>query len=100
MKTVSAKVFWVSVAQGGRSDLPKGLQYSTVSKWPHQTDEEWLRSAWSVVLEFDRPAAEQGIPSSAQVHFLAGEAPTDWLQAGSKFELYEGRRKVADVQIE
>jgi len=99
MKTVSIKVFWVPSAQGGRSDLPKGFQYSTVSKWPDQTDEEWLRSAWSVVLDFDRPPAEQGSPSSARARFLADEAPEDWLQPGRKFELYEGRRKVADVQI-
>ena len=99
MKTVSVNVFWVPAAQGGRSDLPKGLQYSTVSKWPDQPDDDWLRAAWSIVLEFDRSPAEQGSPSSARARFLVDEAPQDWLQPGRKFELYEGRRKVADVQI-
>jgi hypothetical protein len=99
-KTVSAKVFWVPAAQGGRSHLPKGLEYSTVSKWPDQTDEEWLRSAWSVVLKFEESPAKQGSPSSARLGFLADDAPAEWLQPGRKFELYEGRQKVADVQID
>lgn len=98
--TVSARVFWVPSEKGGRAHLPKGLEYSTVSKWPNQTDEEWLRSAWSVVLTFDQSPAKQGSPSSTRVGFLADDAPIQWLQSGQKFELFEGRQKVADVQID
>lgn len=98
MKTVSARVFWVPPEQGGRSGLPAGLQYSTVSKWPGQEDGAWPNSAWSVVLDFDRPPAEQGNPSSARARFLVNDAP-DLLVPGRKFELYEGRCKVAEVQV-
>lgn len=91
----SGKVFWVPPGQGGRADLPKGLQYSTVSKWP----EDSPGSAWSVVLEFDRSPAEQGSPTPARIRFLVDDAP-DRLKPGRTFEIYEGRRKVADVQVE
>jgi hypothetical protein len=94
---VSARVFWISPEQGGRSGLPMGLQYSTISKWPNQPDGG---SAWSVVLEFDRSPAEQGSPSLAKARFLVEEAPQNWLQSGRKFELYEGPHKVADVEID
>ena len=97
MKTASVKVFWVLQEKGGR-ELPRGLQYSTVSRWPGQTDEEWEREAWSIVLKFERSPWEQGNPSTGKARFLACDAP-DWLEPGRKFELYEGSRKVADVEI-
>lgn len=93
MKTVPATVFWVSPADGGRSNLPGGLEYSTVSKWPGET------SVWSVVLHFAEPPS-QANPTKAIVRFLVDNAHEGWLKPGEKFEIYEGRRKVADVEID
>lgn len=51
------------------------------------------------MLEFDDPPAAQGNPSMAKARFLAGQAPVDRLNPGRAFELYEGKQKVAMVEI-
>ena len=94
MKTVPVTVSWVSAGDGGRSELPGGLEYSTVSKWPGES------SVWSVVLSFAEPPSQGGHRTKGIVRFLVDNAPEGWLKPGEKFEIYEGRRKVADVQID
>jgi len=99
MEGVPVEVFWIPAAAGGRSRLPDSSVYSTVSRWPDQTDEEWSRAAWSVVLECDPPPAKQGNPTLGKARFLADGCPADLLSPGRVFGMYEGRRKVADVRV-
>jgi hypothetical protein len=97
-KSVFAKVHWVSPQEGGRTSLPTGKKYSTIARFPEDTG-TWLQEAWSIVLEFDEPPSAQGNPSMAKARFLAGKAPVDRLKPGHAFELYEGKKKVAMVEI-
>ena len=97
-KSVLAKVHWIPPEQSGRTALPAGKHYVTVSRF--QEDAElWLQEAWSMVLEFDDPPVKQGNPSQARAHFLVESAPVERLQPGCAFELYEGQRCVATVEI-
>jgi hypothetical protein len=97
-KSVLAKVHWVPPEEGGRTSLPTGKKYSTIARFPGDTG-TWLQEAWSIVLEFDEPPSAQGNPSMAKARFLAGKAPVDRLKPGRAFELYEGKKKVAMVEI-
>ncbi len=44
---------------------------------------------WSLVMRFDKPPAEQGNPSDAQVRFLVDEAPHAVLQPGRELRVFE-----------
>lgn len=97
-KSVLAKVHWVPPEKGGRTVLPAGKQYATVSRFQEDA-ESWLQEAWSIVLEFDEPPMNQGNPSLARARFLVASAPVDRLKPGRAFELYEGKKRVATVEI-
>jgi hypothetical protein len=96
--SVVAKVHWVPREEGGRTSLPTGKRYATIARFPEDTG-TWLQEAWSIVLEFDEPPSAQGNPSIAKARFLVGQAPVDRLKPGRAFELYEGKKKVATVEI-
>jgi len=97
-KSVVAKVYWLSPEEGGRTSLPAGKRYTTVSRFEEDTG-AWLQEAWSIVLEFDEAPTDQGNPSMAKVRFLVEKAPVDRLRPGRAFALYEGKKKVATVEI-
>ena len=97
-KSVLAKVHWVPPKDGGRTSLPTGKTYSTVSRFQEDTG-AWLQEAWSIVLAFDEPPVAQGNPSMARARFLVEQAPVDRLKPGRTLELYEGKKKVAMVEI-
>ena len=97
-KSVLAKVHWIPSEEGGRTSLPTGKKYATISRFPEDVG-TWLQEAWSIVLEFDEPPATQGNPSMARARFLVEKAPVDRLKPGRAFELYEGKKKVATVEI-
>src|SRR5215475_12472548 len=96
--SILVKVHWVPPEEGGRTSLPTGKKYSTIARFPEDTG-TWLQEAWSIVLEFGESPSAQGNPSMAKARFLAGKAPVDRLQPGRAFELYEGKKKVAMVEI-
>jgi hypothetical protein len=85
-------VRWLSSGEGGRAQPPTGEQYVTVARFDDPAG-DWSTDAWSVVLKF------AGSSEEADVHFLAAEAPHHLLRPGVVFELYEGRMKVAEVNI-
>ena len=97
-KSVRAKVHWVPPEKGGRMALPAGKRYATVSRFQEDA-ESWLQEAWSIVLELAEPPVKQGNPSMARAHFLVAAAPVDRLQPGRAFELYEGTKRAATVEI-
>ena len=97
-KFVLAKIHWIPAEEGGRTFLPTGKKYATISRFTEDAG-AWLQEAWSIVLEFDEPPSVQGNPSIARARFLVEQAPVDRLKPGHAFELYEGKKKVAMVKI-
>jgi hypothetical protein len=93
-----ATITWVPPAEGGRSSLPTGERCVTVARFPKDGD-RWHEEAWSVVLEASPPPAEQGSPTIGTARFLADDAPQERLRPGRSFELYEGARRVAVVDL-
>jgi hypothetical protein len=97
--SVLAKIRWLKPDEGGRVAPPPGPRYSTVAKFESQTDAQWRRNAWSLVLDLE------GIPDEtwtqmAWVRFLAGAGPpADWLHPRKNFELFEGSKKVAEGTV-
>ncbi len=95
----SATVHWLSPELRGRRDLPATLRYVGISRFPEDGD-EWPDGAWSVELRFEQPPPEQGTEASqARVGFLVDEAPQQRLHRGTRFGLYEGPQKVADIDV-
>jgi hypothetical protein len=90
--SAQAVISWIPGERGGRQHPPAGPIYSTVARF--EDDENWPRRAWSIVVEFERELSG-GQHIVAKVRFLAGEAPVELLQEGSRFELLEGRRRTA-----
>jgi hypothetical protein len=91
---IRASIHWLSEAEGGRKYLPTSLRYSSVARFPQQRD--WPANAWSVVTEFSEPPSQNAL---AHVRFLVEDAPQDWLTPGATFELLEGSKVVATVQV-
>lgn len=98
-KSHRVTVNWIPSQEGGRKSLPSGKQYITTCRFQQDTDDTWYQEAWSMVLEFDTPPTQQGYSCIGKAHFLANNAPNNRLQPGSRFELYEGKRKVAKVEV-
>lgn len=96
-KVMKAEISWVPPELGGRAKPPIGARYVTVSRFD-QDEEQWLKDAWSLVLEKNEPSENPRV-TIADVHFLAPNAPVHLLQEGAVFELYEGRRRVAIGKI-
>jgi len=89
-----ARICWLSAAAGGRKQLPTGPRYSTIAKF----NSEHEQNRWSVVIEFDQQSDETNCVES-RVSFLAPEAPSHLLQPESQFQLMEGARVVAIVEM-
>ncbi|MDB5291547.1 MAG: hypothetical protein JWL69_2788 [Phycisphaerales bacterium] len=87
-----AYISWVPLGEGGRRRPPAGPVYSTIAYF--EGDENWPKQAWSVVLRFVRPL-NGGQCLIADVDFAVPEAPAALLGKGSRFELLEGRHRVA-----
>ena len=97
--TVSIEIQWLTPEQGARSAPPEGgTRYSTVARFLHQTEEQWLKEAWSVILDL-RGNADANRLQRADGRFLSESAPLDWLMPGARFSLYEGHKKVADCVV-
>lgn len=96
-RTYPCRVYWTPREHGGRDEPFAGVWYSTSAKFPEQTN--WQVDGWSVVLEFETPPSEQGSPSIGKVSFLVDEAPDEWLFPGQIFEMYEGKRMTAKVEV-
>ena len=97
MESVLVKVDWLHPSQGGRQVLPDGKHFVAVGKFPHQSYQDWLKSAWSLQLNWldkDNPGSWYGL-----AHFVSPEGPTGWLTPGGYFDIFEGPKKVALVSV-
>jgi hypothetical protein len=97
--THKARIRWIPPEQGGRSrPVAGGSEYATVARFEAIAD-RWPQEAWSVVLCVPLSAAgrEEMI---VDIRLLAPEtAPQSLLASGSRFDLFEGRRRVAEGQV-
>lgn len=79
-----------------RKALPTSGQYVTVARFAEDGD-TWGADAWSVVLQIQGDVGAQ--PCQADARFLSPEAPEDRLRPGVRFELLEGDRVTAVVEV-
>jgi hypothetical protein len=92
---VRADLRWLTQEQGGRFAPPLGPTYSSVARFSVQSDDEWMKEAWRVVVIFiSEPDLERR--HEVAIRFLVPEAPQDYLSPGSRFSLMEGMRAVAE----
>jgi hypothetical protein len=98
--SVRAQIRWLKPDEGGRDAPPRGDRYSTVARFEAQTEEDWIRESWSLVLSLEG-TPDENWTQTALVRFLAAEAdaPMHRLEPHSRFALFEGRRKVAEGTI-
>ena len=94
-KIVEVLVTWLGFKA---ISLPDTFQYITVAKF-EEDKRSWEKEAWSVVLEFTDSPRNQGNPSRGRAKFLVLNAPIERLVTGRKFDMYEGKVKVAEVAI-
>lgn len=98
--THAARVRWLSERERGKASLPPTLRYVALSRFDDD-GAAWPDGAWSVELTFEEPPPEQGAAdvSEGKVRFLFDTAPQDRLHPGTRFWLYEGPTRVAEVEV-
>lgn len=96
-QSTKARVRWLRPGEGGRKTPPPGPVYSTVARFELLKD-RWPDEAWSVVLDISGPADDRG-EMMVDVRMLVPDAPTELLKSGSRFELFEGARRVAECEV-
>ena len=79
-----------------RTSLPTSGEYVTAARFAEDGD-TWGADAWSVVLQIRGDVRAQ--PCKADARFLSPEAPQDRLRSGVRFELLEGNRVTAVVEV-
>jgi hypothetical protein len=100
MKKVFVKITWKSAESGGRKTAPEGASYVAVIRFKGQSEADWKKNAWSLRLEFlDTEENMRGNSCYAFAAFLSDAAPNELLSPDAEFELYEGNRSVAEVQV-
>jgi hypothetical protein len=87
-----AMISWISAEDGGRMQPPPGPKYIGVVQFEEDPSEPF--GAWSLAVNFERRFSG-GKVILAQVQFLVDEAPDQLLHSGSRFALFEGRKRVA-----
>ena len=97
-----AIVDWIPHEDGGRKKPPTGEEppaYWAVVKFVEQdADEEPPTNSWTLAV---RLVELLGSPFRwlADVHFRVEDAPQQLLADGARFELYEGKKRVAVGRI-
>ncbi len=93
MIEAKALLRWVPRSEGGRLAIPPGPRYVAVARFEAERS-RWPDEAWSLVCEY-LEAPDYGRDHAVRVRFLA-DGPERLLSVGSRFELMEGQRRVAD----
>jgi hypothetical protein len=96
-RSVKAKICWVKEEAGGRQSPPAGPRYVTVVRFDDEQD-KWPSEAWSLVVDFHE-SPDESLCMTADVSFLAPEAPVELLRTGSTFQLFEGAKVVARGEV-
>lgn len=77
-----------------RNNLPTSGQYITVARFPEDSSGS---GAWSVVLDIKGDATAR--PCRAEARFLMQNAPHELIKPGVHFELLEGNKVTATVEV-
>ena len=84
------KIYWLSITQGGRKDIPWGYKYAPIIKITKPLFESNV--FWSVFV-FNKKEICENVTLS-NIEYLSDVAP-DNLFVGVEFMLYEGKKTVA-----
>jgi hypothetical protein len=87
------------VVQWASGARPETTRYVAVAKFASQTESEWVKDAWSVVIDFSSLPSQKEAESAATVSFLVPAAPEHFMTENSVFEVFEGAKKVADIVL-
>lgn len=91
-----ADITWLTFDQGGRRALPTTQPYRCIIRF--QDDPNRKFGTWDVEVEFvERPRV--GRRSKATLSFISDAAPIRLLRGGSRFELTEGPKVVAQGEV-
>ncbi|MCC7482951.1 MAG: hypothetical protein IT541_15645 [Hyphomicrobiales bacterium] len=93
-----ARVKWLCPEEGGYSVPPNVERYAGIAKFA-EDDQKWPDGAWTIVITFAEPPVQQGRFSNGVAEFLVEWAPQERLQTAHSFDLYEGLRHVACVEL-
>lgn len=96
-RTVKIRLRWLP--EGSSSPLLAGQSLARPARFDHQSDVEWLRNAWTLVVEVAGAPDAQGYQTGS-AKFLVPNAPNDWLSEGSKFTLHDGKQAFAAGEVE
>lgn len=96
MKT--ARIQWHKSLNAAHQPPHLGSTYSTVARF-EALRELWPQEAWSVVIEVTTPLDSLGSMRANIRLLFEDRAPPGLLDAGSKFDLFEGQRCVASGEI-
>ena len=96
-REVRARLKW-RVPIPPRSESPRGARFVVPARFEQQGD-DWIRNAWSLVVETMSPPDPSGT-QAVQIRFLMEDAPIEWLAPGGKFSLFEGTLWLADGVVE
>lgn len=88
---------WAAL-ENGTAFLPHSLQYVALSRFPDDGP-ECSDDSRRIICRFETPPSEGPGTSQARVAFVGEDAPHDRLQPGRHFELFEGPRQVATVEV-
>lgn len=94
-KRVSVRVQWADFKM---ARLPTSGQYITAARFRGQ-DTLPTAENWSVVVNFDSPADTKSNVWNGTAEFLVKGGPSDLLKSGTSFDLLEGNKISAKVQI-
>lgn len=88
----TANIKWVNNENGGRRTFPpKGTRYCPLIR----LDDGKKSMDWSI----DSICSDFKYTNKIIFKFLANNAPEDLIIVGQQYELYEGKRKVAEISI-
>jgi len=94
-----ATLRWIPSGQGGRrSGPPPGPQYVGPAKFLAYAD-MWEVEAFDLIVDLVQRLDDPYL-WLADVHFRIEHAPQEWLVDGADFELYEGKKCVAQGRVE
>lgn len=88
-KTAKVRVTW---EDWKKNNLPMSGKYSTLAKFPENFSMS-PNEFWSVNLVFLDSV------EIAMANFLSADGPHDWLKLGCQFEMWEGSRPSAKVEV-
>lgn len=86
-------VYW---SDEKRKMLPTAGQYITVARFA-EDGASWPSNSWSVVLQIRGDVRAE--PCQAEARFLSPDAPEERFRSGARFELLEGNRVTATVDV-